>query len=700
MLKKSLLFFTLLTAFNLPIHSQGMWLPNELLEQETNMKSKGMTMSASDIYSINSGSLKDAIVHFGGFCTGEVISDQGLVLTNHHCGYSAIQSHSSVQNDYLKNGFWAKSFSEEKPNEGLFVDFIVSIDDVSESIQNFIAKGLSQNEAIDSFIQVNPAIGKGMRSEIKPIYFGNQFILIVSQRYSDVRLVGAPPSLIGKFGADTDNWVWPRHTGDFSFFRIYASPDGSPAEYSPENIPLKTKNPLTISLEGVNEGDFSLIYGFPGRTSNYLPVNEVSQQIDVLLPIRVELREIILDKWDSAMRINPVVKIQYASKYASVSNGWKKWKGQIEGIEASYGIDTLKKRQERMINYHSANNKNAFVAVDQLERFNNQTESLENARKSLIYFQEILRNWELLTWSRLANNIVRLSDEGKDLKGALRALIEFEKNYNPELDRRSSRSLVQNWLSAGEKDTLLTVPIDYINETNSFLQGLFNPALYKSLPIGFAELDANFIADSCRNHLAFDLWPDLLSRYRSLLMKTNKGEKDFQSGMKEWMSLYLSSVDEGENIFAPDANSTMRVSYGLIGGFSPRDGANYNHNTTTEGILEKYIPGDYEFNLPQSFKKALENREFGRYADNDGQLSVCFIAANHTSGGNSGSPALNSKGHLIGLNFDRLWEGTMSDFYFTTQRCRNIMVDVRYIMWVVDKYANANRLIEEIKFAD
>ena len=682
------------------MYSQGMWLPNELLEQETNMKSKGMTMSASDIYSINTGSLKDAIVHFGGFCTGEVISDQGLVLTNHHCGYSAIQSHSSVQNDYLKNGFWAESFSEEKPNEGLFVDFIVSIDDVSESIQNFIAKGLSQNEAIDSFTQVNPVIGKGMRLEIKPIYFGNQFIRIVSQRYSDVRLVGAPPSLIGKFGADTDNWVWPRHTGDFSFFRIYVSPDGSPAEYSPENIPLKTKNPLTISLEGVNEGDFSLIYGFPGRTSNYLPVNEVSQQIDVLLPIRVELREIILNTWDSAMRINPVVKIQYASKYASVSNGWKKWKGQIEGIEASYGIDTLKKRQERMINYHSVNNKNAFVAVDQLEHFNNQTESLENARKSLIYFQEILRNWELLTWSRLANNIVRLSDEDKDLKGALRALIEFEKNYNPELDRRSSRSLVQNWLLAGEKDTLLSVPIDYIKETNSFLQGLFNPALYSSLPIGIAELDPNFIADSCRNHLAFDLWPDLLSRYRALLMKTNNLEKDFQSGMKEWMALYLSSVDKGKNLFAPDANSTMRVSYGLIGGFSPRDGAHYNHNTTTEGILEKYIPGDYEFDLPQNFKIALENRDFGRYADKDGQLSVCFIAANHTSGGNSGSPALNSKGHLIGLNFDRLWEGTMSDFYFTTQRCRNIMVDVRYIMWVVDKYANANRLIEEIKFAD
>tara|TARA_B100001059_G_scaffold83614_1_gene81723 strand:+ start:3293 stop:5395 length:2103 start_codon:yes stop_codon:yes gene_type:complete len=700
MFKKSLLFFILLTVFNLPMYSQGMWLPNELLEQETNMKSKGMTMSASDIYSINSGSLKDAIVHFGGFCTGEVISDQGLVLTNHHCGYGAIQSHSSVQNDYLKNGFWAESFSEEKPNEGLFVDFIVSIDDVSESIQNFIAKGLSQNEAIDTFLQVNPTIGKGMRSEIKPIYFGNQFIRIISQRYSDVRLVGAPPSLIGKFGADTDNWVWPRHTGDFSFFRIYVSPNGSPAEYSPENIPLKTKNPLTISLEGVNEGDFSLIYGFPGRTSNYLPVNEVSQQIDVLLPIRVELREIILNTWDSAMRINPVVKIQYASKYASVSNGWKKWKGQIEGIDASHGIDTLKKRQERMINYHSANNKNAFVAVDQLEHFNNQTESLENARKSLIYFQEILRNWELLTWSRLANNIVRLSDEDKDLKGALRALIEFEKNYNPELDRRSSRSLVQNWLLAGEKDTLLSVPIDYIRETNSFLQGLFNPALYSSLPIGIAELDANFIADSCRNHLAFDLWPDLLSRYRSLLMKTNKLEKDFQSRMKEWVSLYLSSVDEGKNIFAPDANSTMRVSYGLIGGFSPRDGANYNYNTTTEGILEKYIPGDYEFDLPQNFEIALENREFGRYADKDGQLSVCFIAANHTTGGNSGSPALNSKGHLIGLNFDRLWEGTMSDFYFTTERCRNIMVDVRYIMWVVDKYANANRLIEEIKFAD
>lgn len=700
MLKKILIPIAILFAFPVFLSGQGMWLPIDLVNQESNMISKGMKMSASDIYSANSGSLKDAIVHFGGFCTGEIISSKGLVLTNHHCGYGAIQKHSSIENDYLKHGFWAASMEDEKPNEGLYVDFIVSIEDVSDKILPLMLVGLSEKQAIDSLLKSTSISGKSIRVGIKSIYYGNQFIQIVSQRFSDVRLVGAPPSAVGKFGADTDNWVWPRHTGDFSMFRVYTAPDGSPSDYSPENIPLVSNNPLTISLAGVSQGDFSMIYGFPGRTTSYLPVIEVAQQIDIMLPIKVQLREIILDTWDSAMRINPKVKIQYASKYASVSNGWKKWIGQMEGMSASHGIDTLRHRQEKVVKYHSANHKNAFRAVDLVEEFNNQTSSLENRRKSLLYFQEILRNWELLTWSRLANDLVRLSDRGDNIDKAIKALQSFEKNYDLELDRRASKNLVNEWISAGKGDTLLNVPIQYLEETDAFMQGLFSPHLYNSLPLNSKQYPDTIIVELCRNHLAFNLWTDLITEYRSVFIENKEKESLFMSGMKEWMNLHMIAAKGSRKILAADANSTMRVSFGEVGGFSPKDGAIYNYRTTADGILDKYIPGDYEFDLPQEYRSKLESQDYGKYADFDGKLPVCFLSANHTSGGNSGSPALNAKGHLIGLNFDRVWEGTMSDFYFNPDRCRNIMVDVRYIMWVVDKYAGASRLIEEMTFAN
>ena len=700
MLKKILLPIAILFVFPSFLSGQGMWLPMDLINQEFNMISKGMKMSASDIYSANSGSLKDAIVHFGGFCTGEIISSKGLVLTNHHCGYGAIQKHSSVENDYLKHGFWAASMEDEKPNEGLYVDFIISIEDVSDKILPLVLNGLSEKQAIDSVLKSNPISGKSIGVTIKSIYYGNQFIQIVSQRFSDVRLVGAPPSAVGKFGADTDNWVWPRHTGDFSMFRVYTAPDGSPSDYSPQNIPLVSNNPLTISLAGVGQGDFSMIYGFPGRTTSYLPVSEVAQQIEIMLPIKVQLREIILNTWDSAMRVNPKVKIQYASKYASVSNGWKKWIGQMEGMSVSHGIDTLRHRQGKVIKYHSANHENAFRAVDLVEEFDKQVLSLENGRKSILYFQEVLRNWELLTWSRLANDLVRLSDRGGNIDKAIKALQSFEKNYDSELDRRASKNLVNEWISAGKLDTLLNVPIQYLEETDAFVQGLFSPHLYNSLPLNSSKYSDTIRVELCRNHLAFNLWTDLITKYRSVFLKNKDKENLFESGMKEWMNLHMSAAKGSGITLAADANSTMRVSFGEVGGFSPKDGATYNHRTTTDGILDKYIPGDYEFDLPKEFRSKLESQDFGKYADLDGKLPVCILSANHTSGGNSGSPALNSDGHLIGLNFDRVWEGTMSDFYFTPERCRNIMVDVRYIMWVVDKYAGASHLIEEMKFAN
>lgn len=696
-----------ITAISFFGKAQGMWFPENAADQESRMKALGMQMDAKDIYSEDGrGSLKDAVVHFGGFCTGEVISSQGLVLTNHHCGFDAIQTHTTIENNYLKDGFWAVSFADEKPNPGLYVDFIIRMEDVTQEVDERLTTGISIKEAVAEVLELKmkdfPA-ADGFKGSIDPTYAGNNFELTIARRYEDVRLVGAPPSAIGKYGADSDNWVFPRHTGDFSMFRIYTAPDGRPAEYHSDNIPLKIENPLTVSLDGAEDGDFSMIYGFPGRTTSYLPVSEVIQQLEVVLPVRVAMRDLVLNTWDSAMRVDPMIKIQYASKYASVSNSWKKWIGQMEGMEAAHGLDTLQKREASIISWSDKQLQNTGRAGELVSTFAAQNTALENNRLGLVYWQEVLPRWELATWSRLAQDLVNTYDKGGDCGPAIAALQDFHKDFVPELDRRASKRLVRAWRAAGEENTLLGVPLEYFSETEAFIQGYFNPDLYNSLPA--VSSDAEFVAmvEAHRNHLAFSLWPDLLDMYRAHAGSMREPEGEYAAGMQAWMKERMQAANEnGEGInanIASDANSTLRFAYGRVGGLSPKDGVTYKHFTTAEGILDKYIPGDYEFDLPEDLRLKLERRDYGVYANEDGELPVCFLAANHTSGGNSGSPVFNAKGELIGLNFDRIWEGTMSDFYFTPERCRNIMVDLRYVMWVVDVYAGADRLIQEIKFS-
>lgn len=696
-----------LAAFSFNGLGQGMWFPEDAAAQYDKMKTMGMKMSWSDIYSEGgSGSLNDAVVHFGGFCTGEVISNQGLVLTNHHCGFDAIQTHSSLENNYLKDGFWAETFANEKPNPGLYVDFIIKMENVSWEVFPLIAQGKSEREAIAEVLETKMAAypsKEGYIGHIDPTYAGNDYELTIARRYSDVRLVGAPPSAVGKYGADTDNWVFPRHTGDFSLFRIYTAPDGSPAEYSANNVPMQVKNPLVVSLKGTEEGDFSLIYGFPGRTTSYLPVSEVAQQLEIMLPVRVAMRDLVLSTWDSAMRVDPAVKIQYASKYASVSNGWKKWIGQIEGMEAAHGLDTLSKRETAIVAWSAKQMRNQGLAGELVSTFATQNSALENDRLGLVYWQEVLPRWELATWSRLAQDLVNTYDKGASCGPAIAALIDFHKDFVPELDRRASKRLVAAWRAAGEENPALGVPLEYFAETEAFIQGYFNPELYKSLPTVSNDAEVAALVAAHRNHLAFSLWPDLLAMYRAHSGNLREPELEYAAGMKAWMNERMLAANEnGEGInanIASDANSTLRFAYGRVGGLSPKDGVTYKHYTTADGILDKYIPGDYEFDLPEDLRLKLEARDYGVYANAAGELPVCFLAANHTSGGNSGSPVFNSKGELIGLNFDRIWEGTMSDFYFTPERCRNIMVDLRYVMWVVDVYAGADRLIQEIKFS-
>jgi len=619
------------------------------------------------------------VVHFGGFCTGEVISSKGLVLTNHHCGYDAIQSHSSLEDNLLENGFWAATYADEKPNPGLYVDFVLRTEDVTLRVNSLVAQGKEPAEAMKAVAAAQPKHDASWIHSVKAIFAGNRYVLTSARRYPDVRLVGAPPSSVGKYGSDTDNWVWPRHTGDFSLFRVYTAPDGSPAEYSSSNVPMNVAKPLVISLRGVEEGDFTLIYGFPGRTDSYMPVAEVKQQLDVMLPTRVAMRHEVLRTWDSAMRVDPAVKIQYASKYASVANGWKKWIGQIEGMGEVSGLDTLAAREARVANFSAQGR--ALSA-----RFAEENKRLERDRWTALYYQELLPRWELVTWSRLTSAYLKALAMGENLDKYRAALRELYKDWNPELDRRAAVRLIAAWntnpkVAHSELDLLAFTQVGVV-------------ASVPTLPAEGASWEA-FDAQA-RAHFALGLNGRLRDELSAVMAGLTPAESTYQSGMKDWMAVQLEYAAAKKAPIAADANSTLRVAYGRAGGFSPADGMRYTTHTNADGVLAKYRPGDYEFDLPQAYRAKLEARQYGDYAMANGELPVCFLAANHTSGGNSGSPAFNAKGELIGLNFDRVWEGTMSDFYFTPQRCRNIMVDVRYVLWVVDEFAGAQHLIDEM----
>jgi hypothetical protein len=661
------------------VWAQGMWFPHEVAGRKADMKAVGMKMKPAAIYRPEGGGLNESVVHFGGFCTGEVISSKGLVLTNHHCGYDAIQSHSSIEDNLLEHGFWAATYADEKPNPRLFVDFVLRTEDVTLAVQSLIAKGQEPAEAMKAVAAAQPKPDATWIHSVKPIFAGNRFVLTSARRYPDVRLVGAPPSAVGKYGSDTDNWVWPRHTGDFSLFRVYTAPDGSPAEYSASNVPMNVTNPLAISLNGVEEGDFTLIYGFPGRTDSYMPASEVQQQLQTMLPTRVAMRHEVLRTWDSAMRVDPVVKIQYASKYASVANGWKKWIGQIEGMAEVSGLDTLAAREAQVAGFSPQGN--ALV-----RHFNEQNAALMQARWTALFYQELIPRWELATWSRLTSAYLKAVALGDNLDKPRAALKELYKDWNPELDRRAAQRLLAAWNANSE-----------VGHAESDLRSFTEASVAGSVPALPADGASWEAFDAAaKAHPALGLSGSLREEYSALMGELSAAETKYQLGMKDWMALQLACAEASKKQIAADANSTLRVAYGRAGGFSPADGMHYTTHTTAEGVLAKYRPGDYEFDLPEAYRAKLEARDYGPYTLSNGELPVCFLAANHTSGGNSGSPAFNARGELIGLNFDRVWEGTMSDFYFTPQRCRNIMVDIRYVLWVVDRYAGADRLIQEM----
>ena len=645
---------------------EGMWLPMLISQRIEHMHEKGFTLDAEDIYSINQASLKDAVVLFGGGCTGEVVSPEGLLFTNHHCGYSQIQKHSSVEHDYLKDGFWALDRSDELPNPGLSVMFLEYMQDVTSELSSATDK----QAAIDSLVTSAEAAGKGLSASVEEFYYGNQYFLFVYKEFSDVRLVGAPPSSIGKFGGDTDNWMWPRHTGDFSIFRIYAGPDNEPAEYSEDNVPYRPKKYFKIATGGVQEGDFTFIYGFPGSTREYVTSDEVRYIGEISDPAKIALRTMRLEIMKKYMDSSQDLRIRYSSKYANVSNAWKKWQGEAGGIARNGTVEEKEAYEARFAEWAAGTRYEGLL--DRLDSLYKVLEPLNFARE---YTSETALALEL---PKFATAYCNASEEDRT-----QLADDFYKDWWLPVDKECFIAL----MDAYSKD----VPAE-------FRPACFDSSLvrYGSIPawadavfgggLSKGELSdaANDPAYAFRKAFSEHYNNVLLPEYLRISDEITALYKDYMQGQMEF---------EPEKAFYPDANLTLRVAYGNVAGYSPSDGVYYKPVSTLTGIMEKDNPEIFDYDVPQKLRELYAT---GLY-DN---MPVCFIATNHTSGGNSGSPVIDADGNLIGLNFDRVWEGTMSDIAFDPAFCRNICLDIRYLLFVVDKVCGAGALLDELEFVE
>lgn len=694
----------LFLALQMTAQQGGMWIPS-LLEgmNEKEMKSLGSKMSAKDIYDVNHSSLKDAIVHFNRGCTAEIISDSGLLLTNHHCGYGAIQSHSSLDHDYLQDGFWAKNGKEELPNKGMVATIIIRIDDITKDILNDMPDTLSLKEQ-QSFIdqQISKAKKAAKKEDwqeakVKSMFDGNQYLLFVTETFKDIRLVGAPPTSIGKFGSDTDNWMWPRHTGDFSLFRIYANKKNQPAEYSEDNVPYDPKHFLPISLDGVSENDFTLVFGFPGRTSEYLPAVAIDQMVYKTNPPKIELRDKALKVVDEYMRNDTKIKIQYASKYASIANYWKKWIGEVQGLKKSKAIEK-KKELESIFQKKNASNPEYTSLLSKFDTLYSNIEEVSIARN---YWIEIVyRNVDLLNATlRLYQFENKIVNDPSSLEKERNSLINnfkgFYKNYNAKVDKDVFHTLL---LLYQEKCPPSYVPQSITNgDINAITQTVYDTSKLTSIE------DLQTLLEGSQEDVVKKLNQDkgyLLGKemidifYQKIEPEYQKLNMEIKANQKIYMKALIETFPDER--FFPDANSTLRVTYGKVKGYTPKDAVSYHPVSYLEGVIEKYQPGDYEFDVPKKLIELYQNKDFGEYGEN-GKMPVNFIGTNHTTGGNSGSPAIDAQGNLIGLNFDRVWEGTMSDYNYDPDICRNIMVDTRFILFIIDKFADSPHLIDEMK---
>ena len=684
----------------------GMWIPS-LLEgmNENEMQLLGSKMTAKDIYDVNNSSLKDAIAIFGRGCTSEVISPNGLLLTNHHCGYGVIQSHSTVEHDYLEDGFWAKNYQEELVNPNLTATFIKRIDDVTTLIFKGVDDSMDEAAKMKLINQNISEVSKTAEKEewqtanVKSFYKGNQYFLIISEVYKDIRLVGAPPTSIGKFGSDTDNWMWPRHTGDFSMFRIYADANNRPAEYSKDNKPYKPKHYLPISLDGIEEGDFTLIFGFPGRTNEYLPAVGVDQIINVLNPAKIEVRENALTIVDKFMRSNEAIKIQYASKYASISNYWKFWIGEIQGINQTNAIEKKRAKEKEFSKIVEDKDLVGYQSI--LSDFEKLYKEIEDVSLARDYWIEIAyRNVELLNITFSAFQLEQAYKKGgKEAfeKAKQRVLSSYEgkyKNYSAKVDQPVFEKLTSLYAQKVPKEYLpdnmngadfTTITKDvYANSKLTSYEGA------KELLSGTPEEVIKNLNDDKAYIFGKELhsifYTKIEPKYQALNLQLNAVQKEY---MKALMEIFP------KERFYPDANSTLRLNYGQAQGFEPKDGMVYTTKTYLKGVMEKYKPGDYEFDVPQKLQDLYNTKNYGPYGEN-GKMPVNFLSTNHSTGGNSGSPVVDAHGNLTGLLFDGTWEGVMANLYYDAEIVRSISVDIRYVLFIIDKYAGATHLIDEM----
>lgn len=697
---KKILAALILMVSLLPLKAdEGMWLL-PLLEKLNigQMQEMGLELSAEDIYSINNSSLKDAIVIFGRGCTGELISEEGLILTNHHCGYGVIQQHSSVDNDYLKDGFWAASKEEEIASPGLSVTFLRGIKDVTNDVMADVNEEMSAEvykAAIDSAIKV---VKEGVEDTtltlmVKPFYAGNKYYLFTYEKYTDVRFVGAPPSSIGKFGADTDNWMWPRHTGDFSLFRVYGDKDGKPAEYSEDNVPLKPKHHLPVSLRGNKIGDFAMTMGYPGSTDRYLTSWGIDERMNVINDARIVVRKVKQDIWLREMQKEQKVRIQYASKYARSSNYYKNSIGMNKGL-INLNVPAKKAELEKAFTAWTNTNPKGEAYKDALGLLENAYTSRRDDIKNYYYLSECFKGGtEIFTFAKSIASKIKAKADKNDV---LKAVEKFYKDYNPSMDEEVLAAMLNVYAENISKDH----PAIYED-----IKGLDKESYEK---YAFKLFKKSVFADYDKlvKLIEGEKWKKILkdpavkdaATITAHSSNISKAIKSYTNDVKKGKRLFEAGLHEmnPDKVYYPDANFTQRLSFGKVGDYIPRDAVKYSHFTTLKGVMEKEDPNNWEFVVPSKLKELYEAKDYGNYADKDGTLHVCFTTDNDITGGNSGSPVINAKGHLFGLAFDGNWEAMSGDIAFEPELQKCINVDIRYVLFVIDKFAGAKHLVDEM----
>ncbi|MFL5728314.1 MAG: S46 family peptidase [Cytophagaceae bacterium] len=689
---------------------EGMWLPMLIKRLNyTDMQRLGLKLTPEEIYDVNHSSLKDAILNFGGFCTGEVISKDGLVLTNHHCGYESVQSHSTVQNDYLSNGFWAMSRDKELPNKGLTVSFLVRMEDVTEKVLSSVGRMPSDGrddkiEKLSKELEEQAVKGTHYNAEVKSFFEGNEFYLFVYETFKDVRLVGAPPSSVGKFGGDTDNWMWPRHTGDFSMFRIYSGPDGKPAEYSKDNIPLKAKYWLPVSLKGVHKNDYSMVLGYPGNTERYIPAAAVSMTYDQSNPIKIRIREKRLALMKEDMDANPEIRIKYASNYAQVSNYYKYFIGQNQGLKRLHIVDKKKEEEKAFTEWVNADPSRKIDYGNLLSDYDKIYKLYRKYNPAYIYLEEAAFGTEVLIYAYHLNSLYSAMKGGdaEELKAAMdeakKTTEENFKNYNAPTDKKIFAALLKMYYEDIPKElhpaVFAMVAKKYKGDFNRYADDVFK----KSMLVSKQKMDA-FLAKPDAKLLekdpAFQAMNSILNDFRAKIGPMLGGIFAKKDQTNAVYTKALMEMKKGQKLY-PDANFTMRLTYGTIQDYDPRDAVHYEYFTTLSGVVEKEDSTNDEFVVPPKLIDLYQKKDFGKYADENGIMHVCFISNNDITGGNSGSPVINGEGHLIGTAFDGNWEAMSGDIVYEPGLQRCISVDIRYILFMIDKFAGAGHLIQEM----